>query len=388
MRRDRRGRPARRARAARGAPPPGPARARAGVLAPRGPARRGRRPQLERAAVAARPLRLARGADRARRRGARRRQRVDGRLGRLAARARRRRARARPQHRLRGGGQPRHRGGRTPRRSRSSTPTSSSSPTGSSAPSGGWPPTTASPRSRRRWCCSTTRRRSTTPATCCAATAWPSSAGTAGPTARGSPSPARCSARAAGRRVYRRSALVAVGLLDERLFAYLEDVDLGLRLRLAGWRCAYEPVVARHARHGSDGPGAPSIDALVARNTLVLVGQGVPAALAGAVAYRQAAWAARAAGEGRLLEHLRGVLVGAAAAARRAARAPRAAPHRGRAGGGGGPGAPVARAARRRAPGGARVTAGLPPAHVRRALARRSRFVGSCSSSSPRSCRR
>jgi N-acetylglucosaminyl-diphospho-decaprenol L-rhamnosyltransferase len=37
---------------------------------------------------------------------------------------------------------------------------------------------------------------------------------------------------------YRREALATVGGFDERLFAYMEDVDLGLRLQAAGWRCA------------------------------------------------------------------------------------------------------------------------------------------------------
>jgi GT2 family glycosyltransferase len=45
----------------------------------------------------------------------------------------------------------------------------------------------------------------------------------------------------AGAAAYRRSALDEVGLFDERFFAYFEDVDLGLRLRLAGYRCMYAP---------------------------------------------------------------------------------------------------------------------------------------------------
>jgi N-acetylglucosaminyl-diphospho-decaprenol L-rhamnosyltransferase len=41
-----------------------------------------------------------------------------------------------------------------------------------------------------------------------------------------------------GAAAYRRAALDAVGGFDEGLFAYMEDVDLGLRLGAAGWRCA------------------------------------------------------------------------------------------------------------------------------------------------------
>ena len=41
----------------------------------------------------------------------------------------------------------------------------------------------------------------------------------------------------AGAALYRRDIVLALGGFDERYFAYLEDVDLALRLRLAGWSC-------------------------------------------------------------------------------------------------------------------------------------------------------
>lgn len=47
--------------------------------------------------------------------------------------------------------------------------------------------------------------------------------------------------------LYRREALDDVGEFDERFFAYIEDVDWGLRAQLAGWDCVYEPAaVAYH----------------------------------------------------------------------------------------------------------------------------------------------
>jgi GT2 family glycosyltransferase len=50
--------------------------------------------------------------------------------------------------------------------------------------------------------------------------------------------------------LYRREAFLAVGGFDERYFAYLEDLDLAFRLRLAGHRCLYVPSsTALH--HGS-----------------------------------------------------------------------------------------------------------------------------------------
>jgi len=56
----------------------------------------------------------------------------------------------------------------------------------------------------------------------------------------------------AGAALYRRSALEKTGLFDETFESYLEDIDLGLRLRIAGHRCIYVPqAVIRHKGHGS-----------------------------------------------------------------------------------------------------------------------------------------
>jgi GT2 family glycosyltransferase len=54
--------------------------------------------------------------------------------------------------------------------------------------------------------------------------------------------------------LYRRSALLKVGGFDEDYFCYVEDVDLGFRLRLAGYRCLYVPdSVAHHVGSGTTG---------------------------------------------------------------------------------------------------------------------------------------
>jgi GT2 family glycosyltransferase len=54
--------------------------------------------------------------------------------------------------------------------------------------------------------------------------------------------------------LYRRSALLEVGGFDEDYFCYVEDVDLGFRLRLAGYRCLYVPSsVAHHVGSGTTG---------------------------------------------------------------------------------------------------------------------------------------
>jgi GT2 family glycosyltransferase len=54
--------------------------------------------------------------------------------------------------------------------------------------------------------------------------------------------------------LYRRSALRKVGGFDEDYFCYVEDVDLGFRLRLAGYRCLYVPQsVAHHVGSATTG---------------------------------------------------------------------------------------------------------------------------------------
>lgn len=110
----------------------------------------------------------------------------------------------------------------------------------------------------------------------------------------------------AGAALYRRSALVEAGGFDTRFFAYLEDVDLGLRLRRAGWSCRYEPAVARHAGGGSSSELERPLEAWVERNTLLLLAKAFPLRWAPLVAYRQAGWAWHALRDRRLTSHLRG----------------------------------------------------------------------------------
>ena len=112
----------------------------------------------------------------------------------------------------------------------------------------------------------------------------------------------------AGAALYRRATLLAADGFEERFGTYLEDVDLGLRLRLAGWTCRWEPrAVARHAGGGSSAALAHGPGAWVERNTLLLVARAFPARWLHLVAYRQLAWAWQAARAGRLRDHLAGV---------------------------------------------------------------------------------
>jgi GT2 family glycosyltransferase len=54
--------------------------------------------------------------------------------------------------------------------------------------------------------------------------------------------------------MYRRRVLLEVGGFDEDYYCYAEDVDLGFRLRLAGYRCLYVPMsVAHHVGSATTG---------------------------------------------------------------------------------------------------------------------------------------
>ena len=111
----------------------------------------------------------------------------------------------------------------------------------------------------------------------------------------------------AGAALYRRDAVLAAGGFDERFFSYLEDVDLGLRLRLAGETCWYEPrAVARHAGGGSSDALDRPVPALVERNTLLIAARTFPWSWAPSVLYRQAAWAWHALRRGEGLAFARG----------------------------------------------------------------------------------
>lgn len=54
--------------------------------------------------------------------------------------------------------------------------------------------------------------------------------------------------------LYRRDILAEVGGFDESFFCYMEDMDLGFRLRLRGYRCLYVPTaIVRHVGSGTTG---------------------------------------------------------------------------------------------------------------------------------------
>ncbi|MBG6055930.1 GT2 family glycosyltransferase/glycosyltransferase involved in cell wall biosynthesis [Salinibacterium sp. CAN_S4] len=88
----------------------------------------------------------------------------------------------------------------------------------------------------------------------------------------------------------RRSVFDSLGGFDERYFMFFEDVDLGWRLNLAGWRFVYEPAsLAFHKHHASMSAFGPYKETyLLERNALFTlyknigdetVGSALPAAI-------------------------------------------------------------------------------------------------------------
>lgn len=76
--------------------------------------------------------------------------------------------------------------------------------------------------------------------------------------------------------LYRRAFLEDVGGFDEGFVSYLEDVDLGLRGQLLGWRCRYVPAaVVLHQWSGAGIP-RPQYVFLSTRNRLALLVKNIP----------------------------------------------------------------------------------------------------------------
>ena len=77
----------------------------------------------------------------------------------------------------------------------------------------------------------------------------------------------------AGAAIYRKKAFEYVGLFDDEFFAYLEDVDLGYRARLSGYRNVFAPEAkVLHVGSGASGSRYNSFKvSLAARNALLLI---------------------------------------------------------------------------------------------------------------------
>jgi len=83
----------------------------------------------------------------------------------------------------------------------------------------------------------------------------------------------------AGAALYRRSFFEDVGLLDENFTSYLEDIDLGLRGRLRGYRCLYVPEAeVLHQGQGAETARSRYVY-LLTRNRLMVLLKNIPLAL-------------------------------------------------------------------------------------------------------------
>lgn len=77
--------------------------------------------------------------------------------------------------------------------------------------------------------------------------------------------------------MYRRTMLKEIGGFDEDLFAYADDAELGLRGRIAGWRCLYVPeAVVRHHRGATLGVLSTRRLELIERNRVLLAAKLFP----------------------------------------------------------------------------------------------------------------
>ncbi|MCE5310117.1 MAG: glycosyltransferase family 2 protein [Acidobacteriales bacterium] len=108
--------------------------------------------------------------------------------------------------------------------------------------------------------------------------------------------------------MYRRAMLDEIGGFDEDFFAYGDDAELGLRGRIAGWTCLYEPkAVVRHRRGSSLGIESTRRMVLIERNRVLLAAKLFPWSLLWLNGFYYAV---------RLLAGLRAALAGRGDAAR------------------------------------------------------------------------
>lgn len=81
----------------------------------------------------------------------------------------------------------------------------------------------------------------------------------------------------AGAAAYRRELFDAVGDFDETFFAWFEDVELGIRAQLAGFKCWYEPAArVRHHAHATAAQLSVPKTVFMVRNALLLFFQTMP----------------------------------------------------------------------------------------------------------------
>lgn len=97
------------------------------------------------------------------------------------------------------------------------------------------------------------------------------------PNGAAQPTPVPIFGASGGAALYRRTMLNQIGLFDEDFFAYLEDVDLAWRARLAGWRCYYVDTAVIFHRHSATAiEGSPFKNRLLGRNKIWMLIKNYP----------------------------------------------------------------------------------------------------------------
>lgn len=90
--------------------------------------------------------------------------------------------------------------------------------------------------------------------------------------------PVEIFASCGGASIYRKSVFDKIGLFDENHFAYLEDIDIGYRARIYGYRSYYEPG-ARVLHYGSASTGSRYNDrktSFSSANSVYLIAKNMP----------------------------------------------------------------------------------------------------------------
>ncbi|MDD2980160.1 MAG: glycosyltransferase family 2 protein [Hespellia sp.] len=82
----------------------------------------------------------------------------------------------------------------------------------------------------------------------------------------------------AGAAIYRRSVFKKIGYFDESHFAYLEDIDIGYRAKIHGYKNTYcASAIVKHVGSGTSGSKYNSFKVkLAARNNLYLIYKNMP----------------------------------------------------------------------------------------------------------------
>ena len=85
-------------------------------------------------------------------------------------------------------------------------------------------------------------------------------------------------AACAGAAIYRKAVLEEIGYFDEAHFAYLEDMDIGYRARIFGWRNLYEPAArVYHVGSGTSGSRYNAFKVFYStRNNVYLIYKNMP----------------------------------------------------------------------------------------------------------------